>query len=82
MRDQSSKDWNKVAKVIKSITDLRQVDCAQKMINNFKKVHGLECDHKLLELELKFKSRGLLWVETHKVTDVVKKEISGIYTTV
>jgi len=69
MRGVSSNDWNKVAKVIKSINDLRQVDCAQNMINNYKKVHGQDADHKLLELALKSKSREVVMGGDAKVCE-------------
>jgi len=43
----------KVIKVIASIDDVKQVESAQNLINNFKRMHGLESDHKLLELKLR-----------------------------
>ena len=59
MRGQARQDWMKVIRVIKSIDNMRQVESAQNLINLYKIMHGLECDHKLLELELKFKIREL-----------------------
>jgi len=52
-------DWQKIVEVIRSINDLRQIPCAQKIINNYKRMYGLECDHKLLELEVRYKTLKL-----------------------
>lgn len=47
------KTWVKVAKVIKSLDDLRQVECAINLVKQYKKYYGI--DSGLLELELKYK---------------------------
>ena len=57
--EQAKKDWNKVIDVIHSIDDMKQVRTAQNMIINYKKVHGDDQSHKMLELELKMVSRRL-----------------------
>lgn len=57
--EKAKNDWNKIIKVIHSIDSMKQIDTAKNMIDNFKKVHGLDQSHQMLELELKFKSRKL-----------------------
>ena len=59
MTCQAKLDWKKVSLVIKSINNMVQVECAKNLIKNYKKMYGIDCNHKLLELQLKSKCREL-----------------------
>lgn len=60
MKNQMRKDWMKVVSVIRSVNDMKQIHCAQNLVRQFKKIYGSSNDHKMLELELRFKIKFLI----------------------
>lgn len=48
-------DCNKIIRVIDSINNIKQVECTNNLIENYRRIYGFGCEYNLLKLKLKYK---------------------------